>query len=342
MKTILDIILLLVGFVLLIKGADYFVDGSCAVAKRLRVPSIVIGLTIVAVGTSLPELAVSTFAAVKHSNAIALGNVVGSNIFNLLMVIGITALFKDMLVKKSILKREMPLLLIISVLLIFLAGDILWFGGIIKKNNIFLFENGSTMVGNVNRIDGILLLVLFVGFIAWTVSYALKERTEEDGTDEVIMLSKRKSAIFIVGGAIAIAVGGQVVVDSAKSLALAAGMSETLVGLTIVAMGTSLPETAVSVSASLIGNNELAVSNVVGSNIFNLSNILLVLGLSAAISSVGVTAMNFVDIIVSLAATIIVFIVASTQRTIKKKEGIFLVIIYAFYMAYIICRQIYG
>ena len=181
MKTILDIILLLVGFVLLIKGADYFVDGSCAVAKRLRVPSIVIGLTIVAVGTSLPELAVSTFAAVKHSNAIALGNVVGSNIFNLLMVIGITALFKDMLVKKSILKREMPLLLIISVLLIFLAGDILWFGGIIKKNNIFLFENGSTMVGNVNRIDGILLLVLFVGFIAWTVSYALKERTEEDG-----------------------------------------------------------------------------------------------------------------------------------------------------------------
>ena len=342
MKTILDIILLLVGFVLLIKGADYFVDGSCAVAKRLRVPSIVIGLTIVAVGTSLPELAVSTFAAVKHSNAIALGNVVGSNIFNLLMVIGITALFKDMLVKKSILKREMPLLLIISVLLIFLAGDILWFGGIIKKNNIFLFENGSTMVGNVNRIDGILLLVLFVGFIAWTVSYALKERTEEDGTDEVIMLSKRKSAIFIVGGAIAIAVGGQVVVDSAKSLALAAGMSETLVGLTIVAMGTSLPETAVSVTSAVAaskGEADLAIGNVVGSN---LSNILLVLGLSAAISSVGVTAMNFVDIIVSLAATIIVFIVASTQRTIKKKEGIFLVIIYAFYMAYIICRQIYG
>lgn len=339
MKTILDIILLLVGFVLLIKGADYFVDGSCAVAKRLRVPSIVIGLTIVAVGTSLPELAVSTFAAVKHSNAIALGNVVGSNIFNLLMVIGITALFKDMLVKKSILKREMPLLLIISVLLIFLAGDILWFGGIIKKNNIFLFENGSAMVGNVNRIDGILLLVLFVGFIAWTVSYALKERTEEDGSDEVIMLSKRKSAIFIVGGAIAIAVGGQVVVDSAKSLALAAGMSETLVGLTIVAMGTSLPELVTSAVAASKGEADLAIGNVVGSN---LSNILLVLGLSATISSVGVTAMNFVDIIVSLVATIIVFIVAPTQRTIKKKEGIFLVIIYAFYMAYIICRQIYG
>ena len=183
------------------------------------------------------------------------------------------------------------------------------------------------------------MLVLFVVFIAWTVSYALKERTEEDGTDEVIMLSKRKSAIFIVGGAIAIAVGGQVVVDSAKSLALAAGMSETLVGLTIVAMGTSLPELVTSAVAASKGEADLAIGNVVGSN---LSNILLVLGLSAAISSVGVTAMNFVDIIVSLAATIIVFIVASTQRTIKKKEGIFLVIIYAFYMAYIICRQIYG
>ena len=153
------------------------------------------------------------------------------------------------------------------------------------------------------------------------------------------MLSKRKSAIFIVGGAIAIAVGGQVVVDSAKSLALAAGMSETLVGLTIVAMGTSLPELVTSAVAASKGEADLAIGNVVGSNI---SNILLVLGLSATISSVGVTAMNFVDIIVSLAATIIVFIVASTQRTIKKKEGIFLVIIYAFYMAYIICRQIYG
>ena len=332
-------ILLLIGFILLIKGADGFVSGASSIAKRYNIPSLIIGLTIVAFGTSAPEAAVSITAALSGQNDMAIANAVGSNIFNLLMVIGITALFKDMLVKKSILKREMPLLLILSVLLIFLAGDILWFGGIIKKNNIFLFENGSTMVGNVNRIDGILLLVLFVGFIAWTVSYALKERTEEDGTDEVIMLSKRKSAIFIVGGAIAIAVGGQVVVDSAKSLALAAGMSETLVGLTIVAMGTSLPELVTSAVAASKGEADLAIGNVVGSN---LSNILLVLGLSAAISSVGVTAMNFVDIIVSLAATIIVFIVASTQRTIKKKEGIFLVIIYAFYMAYIICRQIYG
>ena len=335
MKTILDIILLLVGFVLLIKGADYFVDGSCAVAKRLRVPSIVIGLTIVAVGTSLPELAVSTFAAVKHSNAIALGNVVGSNIFNLLMVIGITALFKDMLVKKSILKREMPLLLIISVLLIFLAGDILWFGGIIKKNNIFLFENGSTMVGNVNRIDGILLLVLFVGFIAWTVSYALKERTEEDGTDEVIMLSKRKSAIFIVGGAIAIAVGGQVVVDSAKSLALAAGMSETLVGLTIVAMGTSLPELVTSIVAARKKEVDMAVGNVIGSNIFN---ILMVLGIAATISPITFLTENIIDIIVLVVFSGLVWAFAWTKKQLDKKEGIIMLVLYAIYTVYIIMR----
>lgn len=340
MKTLLDIILLLIGFVLLIKGADYFVDGSCAVAKRLRVPSIVIGLTIVAVGTSLPELAVSTFAAVKHSNAIAIGNVVGSNVFNLLMVIGITALFKDMPVKKSILKREMPFLLIISLLLLFLSGDILWFGGILNKTNIFALKNGTTMVGNVNRIDGTLLILLFVGFIVWTVSFALKERKEsEEESEQVEIMSKAKSAIFILGGAIAIAVGGQVVVDSAKSLAIAAGMSETLVGLTIVAMGTSLPELVTSAVAASKGEADLAIGNVVGSNI---SNILLVLGMSAAISSVGVTAMNFVDIMVSMLATVITFIVAASQRTVKKKEGIFLVLIYAIYMIYIICRQVYG
>ena len=332
MKTILDIILLLVGFVLLIKGADYFVDGSCAVAKRLRVPSIVIGLTIVAVGTSLPELAVSTFAAVKHSNAIALGNVVGSNIFNLLMVIGITALFKDMLVKKSILKREMPLLLIISVLLIFLAGDILWFGGIIKKKNIFLFENGSTMVGNVNRIDGILLLVLFVGFIAWTVSYALKERTEEDGTDEVIMLSKRKSAIFIVGGAIAIAVGGQVVVDSAKSLALAAGMSETLVGLTIVAMGTSLPELVTSVTAAKRGNAGIAIGNIVGSNIFN---ILFVIGTTALICTVPFESKFIIDTGIAILCGVILWLGTFRHKELRKPCGILMLLCYAAYFVYL-------
>ena len=229
MKVILDILLLLVGFLFLIKGADFFVDGSVAVARRLKVPSIVVGLTIVAVGTSLPELAVSSFASAKGSNAIAVSNVDGSNTFNLLMVLGVTALFASIKVKQSILKREFPFLAIISLILIFLLGDALWFGDIIGNVNLLKFSNGNATVGSVGRIDGILLLLLFVGFIAWTISYALRERTQGDDGD--ILMSKSKCIWFILGGIVAIVVGGEVVVDCAKSLALAVGMSETLVGL---------------------------------------------------------------------------------------------------------------
>lgn len=334
MKLLLDIVILLVGFVLLIKGADYFVDGSVAIAKKLKIPSIVVGLTVVAIGTSLPELAVSSMASLKQSNAIAVSNVVGSNIFNLLMVLGITAIFININVKKSVLRREFPLLTIVSVILVFLAADALWFGGIIGKVNIFKFENGNATIGEVGRIDGILLLVLFVGFIMWTVMYALKERMEEDDEGEII--GNGKCALFILGGVIAIMLGGEAVVDSAKSLALAAGMSETLVGLTVVALGTSLPELVTSVVAGRKGEGDLAVGNVVGSNI---SNILLVLGISATISPVTVTTMNVIDAFVSVIATVVVFIVSATQKTIKRKEGILLVLIYVGYMVYIIWRQ---
>lgn len=334
MKILLDIIFLLAGFVLLIKGADYFVDGSVAIAKKLKIPSIVVGLTIVAVGTSLPELAVSALASLKQSNAIAVSNVVGSNIFNLLMVLGITALFININVKKSVLHREFPLLTVISLLLVFLVADAMWFGGVIGKVNIFKFENGNATIGEVSRFDGILLLVLFVGFIVWTVMYALKQRAKED--EEIETLSNGKCALFIIGGAAAIMAGGELVVDSAKSLALAAGMSETLVGLTVVALGTSLPELVTSVVAGRKGEADLAVGNVVGSNIVN---ILLVLGVSAIISPVVVTTMNAIDGLIALVTTVIVFIVSGTQKTIKRKEGILLVLIYGGYMVYIICRQ---
>ena len=324
MKVILDILLLLVGFLFLIKGADFFVDGSVAVARRLKVPSIVVGLTIVAVGTSLPELAVSSFASAKGSNAIAVSNVDGSNTFNLLMVLGVTALFASIKVKQSILKREFPFLAIISLILIFLLGDALWFGDII----------GNVTVGSVGRIDGILLLLLFVGFIAWTISYALRERTQGDDGD--ILMSKSKCVWFILGGIVAIVVGGEVVVDCAKSLALAVGMSETLVGLTVVAMGTSLPELVTSAVAAKKGEADLAVGNVVGSNI---SNILLVLGVSATISPVTVTLNNAIDAVVALLVAVIVYVVAITSKKIERKEGILLIFIYCLYMAYIICRQ---
>lgn len=335
MKSILDIIFLLIGFVFLIKGADYFVDGSCAVARKLRVPSIVVGLTIVAVGTSLPELAVSSFAAAKGSNAIAVSNVIGSNIFNLLMVLGITALFVTINVNKSVLRREMPFLVAITLLTIFLIGDVLWFGDIIGKINIFDFKYGNEIVGTVERIDGIMLLVVFVGFIWWTVSYALKERKNASEDEEETEWSNAKCALYIIGGAITIMVGGEFVVDCAKSLALAAGMSETLVGLTIVALGTSLPELVTSAVAGKKGEGDIAVGNVVGSNI---ANILLVLGLSATISPIQVTAMSLIDAMMSLVITVVVFVVAGTKRSIKRGEGIFLVLIYVAYMVYIIGR----
>lgn len=334
MKIIFDIVILLVGFLLLIKGADYFVDGSVAVAKKLKIPSIVVGLTIVAIGTSLPELAVSAMASFKGSNAIAVSNVVGSNIFNLLMVLGVTALFVSINVKKSLLRREFPFLTVISALLLFLLADALWFGNIIGKVNIFKFENGSSTIGEVGRFDGVLLLVLFVGFIIWTVKYALKERTTEDENEELI--GNGKCALLIFGGIVAIMLGGEAVVDSAKSLALAAGMSETLVGLTVVALGTSLPELVTSVVAGRKGEGDLAVGNVVGSNI---SNILLVLGVSATISPVTVTTMNAIDAMIAIVATAIVFIVSGTQKTIKRKEGLLLVFVYIAFMVYIICRQ---
>ena len=296
-----------------------------AIAKKLKIPSIVVGLPIVAVGTSLPELAVSSLASLKQSNTIAVSNVVGSNIFNLLMVLGITALFTNINVKKSVLQREFPLLTIISAVLIFLTADKLWFGDILEKINIFDFKNGNMLVGEVSRMDGFLLLVLFAGFIIWTVRYALKQRVAEEEDGEI--LSNGKCAIFIIGGILAIVAGGELVVDSAKGLAL---------GLTVVALGTSLPELVTSVVAARKGEADLAIGNVVGSNI---ANILLVLGAAAVISPVSVTMMNVMDAVIVLVSTVIVFIVSNTQKTIKRKEGILLVLMYAAYMIYIICRQ---
>ncbi len=339
MKIILEILFLFVGFVLLIKGADYFVDGSSTVAKKLKVPSVVVGLTIVAIGTSLPELAVSALASAQNSNEIALSNVIGSNIFNLLVVLGVTSLFIAIPVKKSILTREMPFLVVITIMTAVIAGDSFWFGKNFAKVNIFQFSNGNNRIGEVNRFDGIILVVLFVIFLCWTVSYALLERNKAENTEAIKLMSNGKCALYILGGIAAIVMGGQLVVECAKGLAMAAGMSETLVGLTVVALGTSLPELVTSAVAGKKGEADIAVGNVVGSNI---ANILLVLGMSAIISPVSINAMSLVDTFISLAATAFVFLVAVTSKRIERKEGICLILIYMLFMGYIICRQIYG
>ena len=329
----IEIVLLLVGFVLLVKGADFFVEGSSAVAKKLKVPSIVIGLTIVAIGTSLPELAVSALASFQNSNAIAYSNVVGSNLFNMLMVLGVTACLIKIPVKPSVMKREFPFLVGITAVLVFLAGDALWFSG--KMFNIFRFHVSGKKIGEINRLDGILLVILFGFFLVWTVSYALKERKSmEEEQGEII--GNARCTLYILGGAVGVMAGGELVVECAKRLAMSAGMSETLVGLTIVALGTSLPELVTSAVAARKGEADIAIGNVVGSNI---SNILLVLGFSAAVSPVGVLTMSLADAVICLVVTIVVLVVARTQYSIRRLEGIFLIFIYVGYMVYILSRQ---
>ena len=260
----LTYILLILGFILLIKGADLFVDGSSSIARLLRIPAAVIGLTIVAFGTSAPELSVSCSAALAGQNEIAISNVLGSNIFNLMVVTGACAAISAIPVNEGILKREFPFSIVAAALLLIFS----------------LFGFGRL---NIGRLEGLTLLVLFVLFVAIQVRDALKSRSEnaEDPMEEV--LSPLKSIVFVVIGCIMIIYGGNFVVDSASEIAANFGLSETLIGLTVVAFGTSLPELVTSIVASRKGENDLAIGNVVGSNIFN---ILMILGISTSIHPV--------------------------------------------------------
>lgn len=336
MIVVLEFVLLLIGFALLVKGADFFVEGSSAVAKKLKIPPIVIGLTIVAIGTSLPELAVSSLSSFQDSDAIAYSNVIGSNIFNLLMVLGGTALFISIPVKNSVLKREFPFLIGITAVLVFLAGDAFLFSGKIKEINIFRFSVAGEKIGVISRLNGLFLVLLYLFFIAFTVRYALNEREEIEDEEVEHRIGNGRCALFIIGGALGVIGGGELVVQCAKHLAISAGMSETLAGLTIVALGTSLPELVTSIIAARKGEADIAIGNVVGSNV---TNILLVFGLSATISPVGIFAMSLVDVIICFVATIITFIASRTNRSIHRLEGVVLILIYLAYMAYILARQ---
>lgn len=305
----LNIFLLLVGFVLLVKGADFFVDGSSAVARLLKIPSVVIGLTIVAMGTSAPEAAVSITASVQGSNEIALGNVVGSNIINLLGVVGMCALIKPFDLDKTILKRDFPVNLIAcGVLLAFV------------------------LIGRlIGVLDGIVMLALLVGYITFLVIAALKNRTE--GDDNTKKMSPIISIICIIGGLAAIIFGGNLVVNNAKAIASAIGLSETFIGLTIVAIGTSLPELVTSIIASRKGDNGLALGNVIGSNIFN---ILFILGLSSAISPIAVDTSAIINTIIMIIMTVIIFIVCVIRKKLGRVEGALMVTSYIAYTGYLI------
>ena len=311
----LVLVFLVIGFVLLIKGADFFVEGSSSVAKRLHVPSIIIGLTIVAMGTSL-----------AGNNELAVSNVVGSNIFNLMVVIGVCAILATVNVARETIRRDIPLSLICAGLLMLL--------GIVGLGD----KTGMTL----GHLDGVIFIVLFACYIIYMVRTAMKASKEgkkveiEGGSDEEIKLvSVPVSILFIIGGAIAIAVGGDVTVDAASRIASDLGMSQTLIGLTIVSIGTSLPELVTSIVAARKNEVDMALGNAIGSNIFN---ILMVLGIASAISPISIITENIIDLCVLIVFTICAWIFAGTKKKIGRAEGLCMVALYAAYAVYIIVR----
>ena len=308
----MEYILLIIGFVLLIKGADFFVDGASSVAAKLKVPSLIIGLTVVSMGTSLPEAAVSISASLTGNNAISLGNVIGSNIFNLLMVVGISSVILPIVTDRAVLKRDMPVNISITVVLLFMLLD-----------------------GRLSRVEAIILLVFFVAYLLLLVRSALKNREE---AEETKVLTWFKSILFILLGAGAVIGGGQLVVNSSKTIAINLGMGETLVGLTVVAFGTSLPELVTSIVAAKKGDSGIAMGNVVGSCIFN---ILFILGMTATIKPLTAGVEFFIDTGILIAVCLVMLLFAFTKKKTDRLEGAACVAIYAAYTAYIIMRA-YG
>ena len=309
------ILLLLIGFIALIRGADTFVDGSSALARAFKVPGLIIGLTIVALGTSAPELAVSTSAAIQGSNEIALSNVIGSNIFNLLCVLGMCAIIHPVPVDKGIIKRDFPISIIATVFLLLTTGSAALSAGI-------SLQSMDEIVGNVSR--GI-AAILFIAFIVYIVYLIVDARKNPSVEEQVELKPIYQCIILLILGLVMIVVGGQAVVYSAKEVARFFGMSETLIGLTIVAVGTSLPELVTSVVAARKGETGLAVGNVIGSNIFNL---MFILGVSALINPIGVNVASILDLIILIAVSVVSFVFAMTSKEISRKEGIAMILIY--------------
>ena len=311
-EIIIQFLLLIVGFILLIKGSDFFVDGSSSIASLLKIPTIIVGLTIVAIGTSAPEAAVSITSAITGNNAMAVSNVIGSNLFNILLIIGLCATLNELPISEKPLKKDLPFLIGVTLLL-----------------SVFIFIGW-----NINRIEGIILLILLIVYITYLV-YSVKNTNESDYVEKP-KLTINKSIIYIIIGFIGIVLGGNFVVNSASNIAITFGMSETLVGLTIVAIGTSLPELVTSITALKKGENKLVIGNVIGSNIFN---VLFVLGSSSALSPIALSSNMIIDISLMIFVTILCYIFAKTQDKFDKKEGIILILLFILYMAFAIMRN---
>ena len=317
----MDILLLIGGLLLILLGANGLTDGAASIAKRFNIPSIVIGLTIVAFGTSTPELTVSISSAMKGSSDIAIGNVVGSNIFNILFIVGCTSLVAPIVITRNTLRKEIPLCILSSVVLLVIANDV-------------LLDKGASNI--LSTTDGILLLCFFLIFLSYTFAIALDGKSQAtDEENNIKQMPMLKSVLFIIGGLCGLVYGGQLFVDGAINIARSLGVSESVIGLTLVAGGTSLPELATSIVAALKKNPEIAIGNVIGSNLFN---IFFILGCSATITPMNILGITNIDLLVLVGASILMwfFGLFFAKRTIKRTEGAFFVLCYVTYTVFLI------
>lgn len=318
----MNYLILLIGFALLIKGADYFVEGAAGIAKVLKVPSLLIGLTIVAFGTSSPEAAVSISAAMKGSAGIALGNVLGSNLFNITFIIGLSAAIFPLTVEKQTLRKEIPLTLLAGAALLFLAMD--------------RALSGTTPEA-LTRGDGMVLLLLFALFLYYIFEVVENSRESMEVETYHNVRDMKLNLLYTLAGLAGIIGGGELVVRSSTQIALAFGLSETLVGLTIVAVGTSLPELITSVVASLKRQSDIAVGNIVGSNIFN---VLFILGISSVLSPIPFSPELTSELVLNVLLTIVLLIFSRTGSRIGRREGVALCLLYLLYLGQLILKNL--
>jgi len=317
---LIPFILLALGLLAVIKGADFLIDGASSLAKRLNVSEIVIGLTIVAFGTSAPELVVNVFSSISGKNELVLGNIIGSNVFNTLFILGIAGLIYPLEVQRNSVRKEIPFSLLAAVILFILANDRLLFKGSVSR---------------LTRIDGLIFLVLFGVFLCYTFGLS---KIKSTNSDEIKLFSLLKTWVFIIIGFTGLFLGGKLLVDNAVIIARKLEVSEKLIGLTIVAVGTSLPELATSAVAAFKKRYDLAVGNVVGSNIFN---ILFILGISAEISPVHYSTAFNLDLCIYGLGTLLLFAAMFTgkSRKLDRWEALILLVTYIFYTVYIIVRK---
>ncbi|HIV82914.1 MAG TPA: calcium/sodium antiporter [Candidatus Salinicoccus merdavium] len=319
---------LVVGFVLLIKGADWFVDSASAMAKKLRISPIIIGMTIVSLGTSAPEVVVSIIASLEGNGDMVAGNIVGSNIANVTMILGLTVVVSPIVVERGVANRDIVFSIGAALLLLLLVGE-RWFGT----------DGGSILT----RIDGLIFLAVLVFYMYYIFKKAMRTRTstlDEEAIETGTTHGKASRgwgilSVILLVGLVGIVLGGDLVVSSATEIAIALGMSQALVGLTIVAIGTSLPELVTSLMAAFKGETEMALGNLVGSGVLN---ILFVLGIASVISPLEVSGSIIIDIFIMLFVTVAVLVMAKTKYHLNRTEGIILVVFYIVYLAYIIMR----